>query len=204
VIIRPESTSPRDFYRHMIAAITPRPIAWVSTLSPRGVANLAPYSFFNGVSANPPALMFAAANRRDGSRKDSLVNAEATGEFVVNIVSHALAVPMNASSADLPYETDEFEVTGLAKSPSTLVKPPRVADALVAFECRLHQIVRLGEGPLAGNIAIGLILAMHIGDSVLTDGGIDPDKLDTIGRMGGAAYCTTRSRFDLDRPPAPG
>src|SRR3954471_10074575 len=98
--IDPATTSPRDFYRHLIASITPRPIAWVSTVSPAGVPNLAPFSFFNGVGANPPAVMFCPVNRRDGSRKDTLVNVEATRQFVVNVVSDRLAERMNATSAE--------------------------------------------------------------------------------------------------------
>src|ERR1043165_2566628 len=104
MIIDPAATPARDFYKYMISVITPRPIAWVSTLSPRGITNLAPYSFLNGVGANPPSIVFCPVTRRDGSKKDPLVNVEATKEFVVNIVPYALAKPMNESSAEIPSE----------------------------------------------------------------------------------------------------
>ena len=119
----------------MVGLITPRPIAWVSSVSPSGVANLAPFSFFNGVAASPPTLLFSAVNRRDGSPKDTVRNVEATGEFVVNVVSHDLRVPMNATSEELPYETSELEACGLVAVASERVRPPRVAGVKAAFEC---------------------------------------------------------------------
>jgi len=193
--------SPRDFYRHMTACITPRPIAWVSSLSPHGVPNLAPFSFFNGAGANPPAVVFCAANRRDGSRKDTVLNVEATREFVVNIVSASMAEGMNACSETFPYEVSEFEQCGVSSAPSVKVRPPRVAESLVHFECVLHDLVRVGDGPLAGNLIIGRIVLLHVADSALDGAGnIDPDRLDTIGRMGGLLYTRTRDRFAMQRP----
>src|ERR1051325_9358365 len=138
MIIDPDKSSPRDVYRVMISCITPRPIAWVSTISPNGIPNLAPYSFFNGVGANPPTVLFCPVNRRDGSKKDTLVNVAANKEFVVNIVPFSLARPTNDTSADLPYEVNEFETASLATAPSLKVKPPRVKDAPVHMECVLH------------------------------------------------------------------
>ena len=197
----PQQIPPQDFYRRMTSCIHPRPIAWVSTLSPRGIANLAPFSFFNGVGANPPALMFSVVNRRDGSQKDTIINVEATRQFVVNVVSYELARKMNATSADLPYETSEFEPCGLTPAPSLRVRPPRVKEALVHLECELHQVVHIGQGPLAANVVIGRILLIHADDAVLdADGQIDPQKLDSVGRMGGQLYATTRDRFEMPRP----
>jgi flavin reductase (DIM6/NTAB) family NADH-FMN oxidoreductase RutF len=185
----------------MISCITPRPIAWVSTVSPHGVTNLAPFSFFNGLGANPPAVMFSPVNRRDGSRKDTVLNVEATRQFVVNIVSAAVADRMNCTSAEYPYEVSEFERCGLTPVASVKVRPPRVAESLVQMECVLHEIVRVGEGPLAANVIIGRIVLLHAADSVLNEAGeIDPDRLDTIGRMGGNLYGRTRDRFAMDRP----
>jgi len=199
--IDPSATAPRDFYKYMISVITPRPIAWVSTLSPRGIANLAPYSFFNGVGANPPSVIFCPVNRRDGSKKDSLLNVEASKEFVVNIVPFALAGPMNDSSAELPYEQSEFELTGLQQAPSEKIKAPRVKDAPVHLECVLDQIVNVGSGALGANIVIGRIVWMHISESVLNEQQeVDPRKLDTIGRMGGMSYARTTELFELPRP----
>src|SRR6185503_2724433 len=121
--IDPAATAPRDFYRLMIGCIVPRPIAWVSSVSPRGVPNLAPFSFFNGVAANPPTLIFSPVNRRDGSKKDTVLNIEKTPEFVVNVVSFDQAAPMNACSEEFPYETSEFEKCGLTPLASEKVKP---------------------------------------------------------------------------------
>lgn len=199
--IDPSAVPPRDFYRLMISLITPRPIAWVSSISPRGVPNLAPFSFFNGVGANPPTVLFCPVNRRDGSKKDTLVNIEATRQFVVNIVPFSLAGPMNKSSADLPYEVNEFESAKLAPAPAAKVKPPRVKDAPAWLECELHQIVSVGQGALGANVVIGRIVWMEISDAVLTpQQQVDPRLLDTIGRMGGNLYARTTDLFDLPRP----
>jgi flavin reductase (DIM6/NTAB) family NADH-FMN oxidoreductase RutF len=191
----------REAYGWMITTITPRPIAWVSTISADGKTNLAPFSFFNGVTSNPPTLMFVPVNKSDGSKKDTILNLEAVPEMVVNLVPYALAEPMNACASLLPHGESEFERFGIAAAPSVAVRPPRVAAAPVAFECALHNIVRIGEGPLAANVVFGRILRAHIADAVLgADGAVDPAKLDTVGRMGGEDYCRTRDRFALKRP----
>ncbi|MET0263188.1 MAG: flavin reductase family protein, partial [Rariglobus sp.] len=163
--------------------------------------NLAPFSFFNGITGNPPTLMFSAVNLRDGAKKDTVRNIEATGEFVVNLVSHALAEKMNACAALLPYGESEFEAFGIAHSAAVNVRPPRVAAAPVSFECRLHTILPIGEGAGAANVVFGRIVAAHVNDAVLgADGAIDPALLDTVGRLGGEAYAMTRERFELSRP----
>jgi flavin reductase (DIM6/NTAB) family NADH-FMN oxidoreductase RutF len=201
MVIDPENTPVDKVYRHLTACITPRPIAWVSTISPAGITNLAPFSFFNGIGANPPAVMFSPVNRRDGTRKDTILNIEANGEFVVNIVSHEMARQMNETSAELPYEVSEFEQCGMTASPSLKVRPPRVREARVHLECVLHQIVYVGRGPLAANVVIGRIVLLHADDRILDGAGqIDPEGLDTIGRMGGAQYTRTRDRFAMERP----
>lgn len=190
----------RDAYRWMISTITPRPIAWVSTISAAGVANLAPFSFFNGVTANPPTLMFVPVNDRAGKPKDTVRNIEANGEMVVNIVSADLGEAMSATAAGLPPEESEFAFAGLEATASERVRPPRVAAARVAFECRLHSIVKIGEGPAAANLVLATILCAHVADTVLDgDGRVDAAKLDTIGRMGGDDYTYTRDRFSLAR-----
>jgi flavin reductase (DIM6/NTAB) family NADH-FMN oxidoreductase RutF len=201
MLIDAQQAAPRDIYQLMVRCITPRPIAWVSTLSPRGIANLAPFSFFNGICGNPPALLFCPVNRPDGGKKDTLINLEASGEFVVNVVSAALAAAMNATSAEVPYETDEFALAGLATAPGLRVRAPRVRDAPVSFECVVHQIVAVGEGPLAAHVVIGRIVAIEVADAVLgPDGQVDARRLDTVGRLGGNQYCHTRELFELVRP----
>ncbi len=192
---------PRDAYQWMTRVIVPRPIAWVSTISADGHTNLAPFSFFQGVCAKPPTLMFVPVNNRDGTKKDTVRNIEQVPEFVVNLVSHALAAPMNATAATLPYGESEFDKTGLATAPSLQVRPPRVAAAPAAFECRLDRIVTIGEGPLAANVVFGRILVLHVGDELLAaDGKPDAAKLDLVARMGGEDYATSRDLFSLHRP----
>ena len=181
--------------------IYPRPIAWVSTISAEGRTNLAPFSFFQGITANPPVLMFVPVNNRDGVEKDTMRNIGQVPEFVVNLVPHALAGPMNDSATSLPYGHCEFEKFGIAKAASERVRPPRVAAAPVAFECALHSVVRIGEGGLAANVVFGRILVAHVSDAVVgSDGRPDPAKLDLIGRMGGDWYTRTTDRFTIERP----
>ncbi len=192
---------PRFAYGWMSGLITPRPIAWVSTISADGRTNLAPFSFFNGVTSNPPTLLFSAVNNRGGVKKDTIRNIEAVLEFVVNIVPHALAEPMNACAALLPHGESEFEAFNIAAAPSAKVRPPRVALAPAAFECVLDRIILVGEGVGAANLVLGRIVALHVGESVLgADGGVDAAKLDAIGRLGGDDYVTTRERFTVKRP----
>jgi flavin reductase (DIM6/NTAB) family NADH-FMN oxidoreductase RutF len=196
----PSALAPGDAYRVMIGLITPRPIGWVSTMSPNGVSNLAPFSFFNGVGAQPPTVMFSAVNRRDGSKKDTLLNVEANGEFVLNIASYELRDAVNSSGDDLPYEQSEFERCGLTAVPSARVRPPRVKEAKAHLECVVHQIVVVGDGPLAASVVIGRVVLMQVDDAVLDEKGrVDPVKLDTIGRMGGDGYARTTDLFVMPK-----
>lgn len=191
----------REIYQWMISTIMPRPIAWVSTISADGKTNLAPFSFFQGVCANPPTLMFVPVNTRDGSKKDTVRNIEAVPEFVVNLVSRDLSESMGQTAAMLPHGESEFEAFDIASEPSEKVRPPRVAEAPVAFECAFDQVVNIGEGPLAANVIFGRILTAHVDDALLsTDGKPDSAKLDLIGRMGGEDYTTTRDTFTIERP----
>ena len=203
MLIDPETTPIPEVYRHLTAASTPRPIAWVSSISAAGIANLAPFSFFNGVGANPPAVMFSPVNRRDGSKKDTILNIEATGEFVINIVPDALARVMNDTSAEYPPQISEFTACHLTPVPSQKVKPPRLKESPVHLECVLHQIVKVGDGPLSANVVIGRVVLIHADDSVFdATGQIDPGKLDTVGRLGAILYSRTRDRFEIPRPDA--
>jgi flavin reductase (DIM6/NTAB) family NADH-FMN oxidoreductase RutF len=192
---------PREVYGWMTSVIAPRPIAWVSTIATNGRTNLAPFSFFQGVTSNPPTLMFVPVNNRDGQPKDTVRNIQQVPEFVINVVSYALAGPMNATSATLPYGESEAEKFGIAMTPSTKVRPPRVAAAPVAFECTLDRIVNIGEGPLAAHVVFGRIQLVHLSDTVVgADGRIDSSKLDLIGRLSGDLYCRTTERFAIKRP----
>ena len=191
----------RNAYQWMISTILPRPIAWVSTISADGKTNLAPFSFFQGITANPPTLMFVPVNNRQGVKKDTVRNIEAVPEFVVNLVSHDLGEKMNLTAAGLPYGESEFEKFGIEAAPSTTIRPPRVAAAPIAFECVLDRIILIGEGPLAANVVFGRIHTAHIRDDVLgADGKPDSAKLDLIARMGGDNYMTTREVFTIKRP----
>ena len=201
--IDPTESSVREIYTLMVQLITPRPIAWVSSVSKTGVTNLAPYSFFNGVGANPPTVVFCPANQRDGSPKDSLRNVLETNEFVVNVVSSDDAAVMNQSSANYDSEVSEFEAIGIETLESEKVTPPRIASSRAQFECRLLQHIELGTGPSGANVVIGEIVMLHVAESIISDGIVDPAKLDNIGRLGGKAYSKTTDRFELDRPTAP-
>lgn len=193
--------SPRDTYSWMINTITPRPIAWVSTISAAGQTNLAPFSYFQAVCSKPPTLMFSGAINRHGVSKDSVINIGQVPEFVVNLVPFGLAEPMNLTATPLPHGESEFEKFGIVSTPSTQVRPPRVAAAPVAFECRLDRVINFGDGPSGSNVVFGTIVCAHISDDVLAaDGSIDPVKLDMIGRMGGDNYVRTRDLFTVVRP----
>ena len=191
----------QDVYRLAITFVQPRPIALVSTVSPDGTPNLAPFSFYNMVSANPPVVMFAPLNRRDGSAKDSLRNAEATGQFVIATVTEDIADRMNQCSYDYPSDVDEFAKSGLSPRPASFVKPALVAESPVNLECTLEDVKRFGHGPGAGNVVFGRVVAVHVDDDVLAeDGLVDPAKLKAIGRMGRSTYTGTVPNFELPRP----
>jgi flavin reductase (DIM6/NTAB) family NADH-FMN oxidoreductase RutF len=201
VIINPSERDYRNIYKLMVGVIVPRPIAFVSTVSVDGIRNLAPFSFFTGISANPPVICFSPMIRgADASRKDTLRNIEAVKEFVVNVVSEEFAEQMNICSAEFPPEVDEFAMSGLTPIPSDLVKPPRVQESRINMECRLLQIVDVSAKPLGGSLVLGEVLRFHIDDALFDDFKIDPDKLHPIGRMGGPTYTRTTDRFDMQRP----
>lgn len=197
----PQTLGTREMYEWMITTIIPRPIAWVSTISPDGVTNLAPFSFFQGVCARPPTLLFCPANDRRGNPKDTLRNIRDTREFVVNLVSSIQVDAMNATSATLPYGESEFARFGVGQVPSRRVRPPRVAGSPVAFECELDRIIDVGEGPVAGHVVLGRILQFHVADAVLgSDGKPDPERLGLVGRLGRDEYVELGGRFRLQRP----
>lgn len=186
-------------YRLLTSALIPRPIAWVSTLSQGGAPNLAPYSFFNAVASDPLTVMFSAGSRDDGAPKDSLRNAQETGEFVVNLADEALAEALNHTSGAWAHGADEFAEAGLEKAPSSLVAPPRVALAPVALECRVSQIVPV-EGSRS-TMVLGHVLAIQVRRDLLGDDSlIVAERYQPIARLGRSEYSTLGRVFSLARP----
>jgi flavin reductase (DIM6/NTAB) family NADH-FMN oxidoreductase RutF len=199
--ILPSEAGPANTYKLMIGAIVPRPIAFVSTVSPAGVRNLAPFSFFTACSANPPVICFAPMVRAsDGVQKDTLHNVQQTGEFVVNIVSEDFVEKMNICSAEFPPEVDEWEKSGLTPVASESVTPARVGESRFHMECKLVEIVSVSKQPLGGSLVLGEVVRFHVDDELFDDYRIDADKLRAIGRMGGPTYARATNRFDLQRP----
>lgn len=188
-------------YKLVIGSVVPRPIAFVSTLSAEGHGNLAPFSYFNAVSSDPPCLMVSITRKNSGEKKDTLRNIEATGEFVVNIVSEWMVAPMNHCSAEYPYGVNEMEKVGLTPVPSVLIKPPRVAESAIQMECKLEKIVEIGEAKVgASSLVIGRIALMHVHEGAYDQGRIRPGFLKPISRLGGLSYGRTTDIFELPRP----
>lgn len=188
--IDPKEIATKDLHQFMLAAVAPRPIAFASTISLDGVRNLAPYSFFNAFSSNPPIVIFSS-NRRvaNNTTKDTLKNVQDTGEVVINVVSHNIVRQMAIASVEYGPEVDEFVKAGFTPLPSEMIRPFRVAESPVHMECKVDQILPLGEGGGAGNLIVCRIVLMHIAESVLNDKGrIDPHKIDLMGRMGRFYY----------------
>ncbi|MEY3367349.1 MAG: hypothetical protein RI973_504 [Bacteroidota bacterium] len=189
-VIDPGSVPRHDFHQFIVGSIAPRPIAFVSTVDKDGNRNLAPYSFFNAFSSNPPIFVFSS-NRRatDNTTKDTLENVRETMEVVINVVTHDIVRQMAVASSQFPRGVDEFVKSGLTPIPSDLVKPFRVKESPINFECRVTEILSLGQGGGAGNLVICEMLRMHIAEEVLDDRGrIVPDKLDLMGRLGRSYY----------------
>lgn len=193
-----------DRYKLLIGGVVPRPIAFVSTCDEHGRLNLAPFSFFAGVGSNPMTMLFCPANNADGSEKDTLRNAKpltegGTGEFVVNIAPESIARQLAACAEALPYGQSEFAFSSLTPIPSTKIRPSRVAEARMSFECITRQVIRTNPGATAGgNIVIGEVVMVHAVTGLVNERHhVDPEKLNAFGRMGGLSYCRTADRFDL-------
>lgn len=184
----------------LAALVTPRPIAWVTTVDARGAVNLAPFSYFNVVADNPPVVVFAPARKPDGSKKDTLANLEVVPEFVVNLVTESTADACNRTSKALPPGESELTDAGLSATPSARVRPPRVAESPAHLECRVRQLVSLGDHPGAATLVLGDVVGVHVADEFLTDGKPDGAKLKVVGRMGGRAWCRTTDTLTLERP----
>ena len=204
--IAPENLTVAERYKLLIGSIVPRPIAFVSTISPAGEHNLAPFSFYNGVGSNPMTVVFCPGNDPDGSEKDTLRNCKpvaegGTGEFVVNASVESYRRAVAAAAEALPHGESEFELVGLTPAASRVVAPPRVAESPVSFECRTLQVIRTNPGaPGGGNLVLGEVVFVHVRDELVNERmHVDPEALAAIGRMGGLGYCTTRDRFELPR-----
>ena len=200
----PSQHPQRQIYKLMTGIIVPRPIALVSTVDALGNANLAPFSFFAGVGSAPPTVLFCPALRpdsvRQGQRKDTLRNVEETREFVVNIVSDAIAAQANMTAAEVGPEVDEFKLSGLTPVASELVKAPRVAESPAQMECRLMQVIYTGDQPSSGVVVLGEVVRFHIREDLVDDFRVDPAMLDAVGRMAGNTWVRTRDRIELIRP----
>ena len=199
--VDPASTDYPNIYKLLLGSVVPRPIAFVSTVSPEGVFNVAPFSFFTVASANPPVLVFSVGRRATPDpRKDTFRNISTAREFVVNVVSEEFGPNMNLCAGEYPPEVDEFQVSGLTPIPSDLVKAPRVAESHVNMECRLLYTIELSALAGAGTLVLGEVIRFHIEDAYFHNYRIDPDKLRAIGRMAGNSYTRTLDRFDMIRP----
>ncbi|MCU4752031.1 flavin reductase family protein [Halobacteria archaeon AArc-curdl1] len=185
-----------SLYRVLSSVVVPRPIAWVSTTSEGGVDNLAPYSFFTVAAIDPPTVLFAPVDAADGL-KDTPQNIEDTGEFVINLVTEGLTEAMNATSATLEAGESEFDHADIERAPSTVVIPPRVAASKAAFECTLEELLDVGGSTLV----LGRVRYVHLEESVTTDGKIDIEQVDAVGRLAGSWYAKTTKRLSLERPP---
>lgn len=204
--LQPESLEIHDRYKLLIGSVVPRPIAFVSTISPEGALNIAPYSFFTAVGSNPMTLLFCPGTKTDGSDKDTLRNAlppeeGGTGQFVVNVATEDYAREVAAAAEMLPHGESEFDLIGLKPHPSSKVRPPRLAESPISFECETVQVLRTAPGePASGNMVIGRVLCVHVDEALINERfHIDAAQFRAIGRMGGYEYCRTRNLFEMPR-----
>lgn len=204
VIIDPKDTTPQKLHGYLLGAVSPRPIAFASTVDAEGRVNLSPFSFFNCFGSNPPLLIFSPARRgRDNTTKHTYENVIAIPEVVINVVNYAMVQQASLASGEYPKGVNEFAKAGFTEIPSTSVKPPRVAEAPVAMECKVLQVIQTGTLGGAGNLVICQVLLMHIKEDVLDDQGmIDPYKLDAVARLGKEYYCRVQGNaiFKVARP----
>lgn len=200
----PNQIDPRDLYAYLSTAVAPRPIAFASTVDKDGNVNLSPFSYFNVFSTQPPILVFSPIRRgRDGSAKDTLENVLAVPEVTINIVNHAMVEQMSLTSTEYPTGVNEFGKGGFTEVASEVVKPPRVGEAPVSFECRVNEVKALGEGGGAGNLVIAEVLRIHLNEAVLNDDkSLNTRKLDLVARLGGNDYLRVinESLFEIPKP----
>jgi len=198
--IDPAGLDSRGIHELMVGCVAPRPIAFVSTIGEDGVYNAAPFSFFTLLSMHPAVVGFAIGRKRGGAKKDTLVNIEFSGDYVINVVSEAIAPAMNQASGEYPSHVDEFKEAGLTPAASDRVRPPRVAESPIQLECRLMQIMEFGTAPRIHNFVVGEVLVVHVQDELVVDGVIKADRLRAVGRLGEDFYCRTRDLFEMKRP----
>ena len=208
MIFNPSDLPYRERYKLTIGAILPRPIAWVSSMDGQGNLNVAPFSYFTAVCANPMTLIFCAGYSpepgKDG-KKDTLRNVEEVPEFVINLTNEDTAEAMNLTSVILPHGQSEFEFAGITPIPSEVVKVPRIAEAPIAYECKLQQIIRVSDQPGGGSAIFGEVLRVHVQDGIYDPdkGYIMLDKYKPIGRLGGMSYTRVTDIFEMQRPSRP-
>ena len=198
--IDPRDLNRRDSHELFMSAILPRPIAFVSTVGEDGVLNLAAFSCFTLVGLNPAQVCFYIGLKRDGGKKDTLINIEFSRDFVVNIVDEPLVKAMNQASAEYPSDVDEFKEVGLTPAKSELVRAPRVAESPVNMECRLKEILESGAAASGGHIIMGEVVLVHVKDELWAGDQIEISKLKPIGRLGGDLYCRIADIFEMERP----
>lgn len=197
----PTQISQKDAYKLLIGAVVPRPIAFVSTISAAGKGNLAPFSFFNAVSSNPPCVIIAISKNEDRDKKDTLRNIEETKQFVVNSANEWLIEPLVHCAATFPYGVDEMNVVGLTPEPSKKVKPARVKESAVSFECELFNSIQIGDGgPGSTTLVVGKVVYIHVSSSVYQNGRILFPEYKAIGRLGGSSYGKITEIFDIPVP----
>ncbi|MEN3038469.1 MAG: flavin reductase family protein [Candidatus Kryptonium sp.] len=195
--VDPSKLQKPQIYKLLISALIPRPIALVSTINEAGVVNVAPFSFFGGISSKPPVIYVSIDRKRDGDKKDTLKNIELNGDFVVNIVTEEISEKMNICAVDFPYGVSEAEIAGLTPVKSDLVKSPRILESPVSFECKALKIIEIGDSP--SSVVFGEIVMFHIKDEIFEDGSVNPRKLKVIGRLGGNLYTLVDNVFEMKR-----
>jgi flavin reductase (DIM6/NTAB) family NADH-FMN oxidoreductase RutF len=201
ITLNPQVLGQKETYKFLIGAIVPRPIAFISTISTEGIGNLAPFSFFNGVSSQPPAIMVAITRKKGGEKKDTLRNIEATREFVINSVGQWMVGPMNQCSAEYPYGVDEMKKVGLTPLPSVSVKAPRVRESAIQMECQLYKTLEVGDGSEGSStIVVGTISVLHVDARAYVDGRLLIDILEPVSRLAGASYGHVSGIYEIPRP----
>ncbi len=199
MIIKPNEVSPKERYKLVIGSVLPRPIAWVSTINKVGELNLAPFSYFTVASLNPLTLLFCPQNPKDNVKKHTQQNIEAVPEFVVNLTNEDTAEAMNLTATDLPLGRSEFEFAGVTPVASETISVPRVAEAPIAFECKLQQLISISEERSGGTVIFGEVTCIHIRDDIYVDGYVKLDQFKPIGRLAGAGYTRVTDLFDIQR-----
>jgi flavin reductase (DIM6/NTAB) family NADH-FMN oxidoreductase RutF len=198
----PKEMAINERYKILIGSVVPRPIAFVSTCNADGKTNLAPFSYFNVVCTDPPTLLFCPNIRgTDGQKKDTLRNIEEIGEFVINIVTEDIVEQMNQTAGEYPPEVSEFEISGLTPEPSSIVKPPKVKESPIQFECKLQQVIPVGSGNVgSGFIVLGTIVRFHLREDVYQNGHVLIEQLKPVARLAGNTYCPVHDIFEIARP----